>query len=105
MTVVVPHNSSQQAVMLVLENTSDSLLGAGIKNLVVVDQRKSWNGPVMSFSLTGKLGYISVPLSGTLAVDETNVTLECEPPPIAKNVLGEERFRSMMEANLRTVLS
>ena len=64
MTVVVPHHSTQQAVISTLDQASDQLLGGGIRNLVIVDQRKTWNGPVMTFSFTGQLGYISVPLAG-----------------------------------------
>jgi hypothetical protein len=104
MRVVVAHHSTQQAAMGALDGASDGLLGAGIKNILIVDQQKIWDGPVMKFSFTGKLGFISIPLAGTVAVDDTNVTLECELPPLVKNLLGEETFRVMMEDNVRAMV-
>jgi hypothetical protein len=104
MKIVVAHHSTREATMRVLDGATDKLLGGGIKNIQIVDQKRTWDGPVMSFSLTAKLGFISVPLAGTMAVDDINVTLECEVPPLVKNLMGEERFRSMMEENVQGLL-
>ena len=105
MTVIVPHHSTQAVVIRKLDQGADKLLGGGIKNIEIVDQQKTWDGPVMNFSFTGKLGYISVPLAGKITVDDRNVTLECELPPLVKNFLGEEKFRSLMEENVRGIVS
>jgi hypothetical protein len=106
MKIVVAHHSTQQKVMGILDGSSDKLLaGDWVKNVQIVDQKKSWLGPVMTFSFTGQLGYISVPLAGTFTVDETNVTLECELPPLVKNFIGEDKFRAMMEANVRAIVA
>ena len=105
MTVIVPHYSTQAVVIRRLDEGSDKLLGGGIKNVEIVDQQKTWDGSVMSFSFTGKLGYISVPLAGTFSVDEKNVTLDCELPPLVKNFLGEEKFRNLMEENVRGIVA
>jgi hypothetical protein len=104
MKVVVAHHSTEQAVVKTVDQASDKLFSGGIKNIQIVDQKRTWNGPVMSFCLTAKLGFISVPLAGTMAVDETNVTLECEVPPLVKHLMGEERFRAMMEENVQGLL-
>jgi hypothetical protein len=104
MKIVVAHQSTRENAIRVLDRASDKLLGGGIRNVEIVDRRKAWEGPVMTFSFTGKLGYISVPLAGTLAVDDMNVTLESELPPLVKNFLGEERFRTLMEDNIKTLL-
>ena len=104
MTVVVPHRSAQAAAIAAMDQPPEKLLGAELSKIQIEDQLKSWEGPVMTFSFTGKLGYISVPFSGTIAVDDANVTLECELPPLVKNFLGEERFRAMMEENIKALL-
>lgn len=105
MKVVVPHHTTQEKAIASVDGASDKLLGAGIKNLEIVNQKKTWVGPVMSFSLTGKLGFISVPLAGTVAVDDTNVTIECELPPMVKNFLGEDKVRTMIEQNVKGLLT
>jgi hypothetical protein len=33
------------------------------------------------------------------------VTLECELPPLVKNFIGEDKFRAMMEANVRAIVA
>ena len=105
MTVVVPHHATQQAAIGILDGAADKLLaGAGSKSVQIVDQKKSWNGPVMSFSFTGKMGFISVPLSGTVAVDDTNVTVECELPAMVKNFVGEDKARATVEEKITDLL-
>ena len=90
--------------MRLVDGGTDRILGGGIRNLQIVDQQRTWDGAVMSFSLTAKLGFISVPLAGTITVDDTNVTLDCEVPSLVKNVMGEEKFRAMMADNVQALL-
>jgi hypothetical protein len=101
----VPHHSTQQATIEILNDAVDKLLaGAGNKNIQIVDQKKAWAGSVMSFSFAGKAGFISVPVAGTVTVDDANVTVECELPPLAKNFLGEEKVRATVEEKVRELL-
>ena len=105
MKVVVAHHSTEQAVKPVLDQGVDQLLaGAGGKSVQIVDQKKSWAGSVMTFSCTGKVGFISVPLAATVAVDDTNVTVECELPAMVKNFVGEDKVRGIVEENVRKMV-
>ena len=91
--------------MPILDQAADLLLaGAGNKNVQIVDQKKSWTGSVMSFSFTGKVGFISVPMSGAVAVDDTNVTVECELPSMVKNFMGEAKIQTMVEEKIRALV-
>jgi len=105
MTVIVAHHSTQEEAMKKLDQASEKLLATEIKNVQIVDQKKSWAGTVMSFSFTGKMGFISLPLAGTATVDDTNITLDCELPSLLKNVMGEEKVRATVEQNLRALVS
>ena len=71
----------------------------------MTDQKKSWAGPVMDFSLTAKAGFISLPISGTVKVDDTNVTIVCELPPIVKTFVGEGKIQSAVEGRVRGMLA
>jgi hypothetical protein len=105
MKVVVPHHSTQQALIPILDKGADQLLGgAGGRNIQILNQKKTWDGPVMTFSCTGKAGFISVPLSGTVAVDDTNVTVECELPAMVKKFVGEEKIQGMVEQRIRAMV-
>lgn len=105
MTIVVPHHSTPQAAIPLLDQAADRLLaGGGGKNVQLVDQKKSWDGPVMSFSFTGKVGFIAVPVAGTVTVGDSTVTVECELPSLVKNFMGEEKVRAMVDDKVRAIL-
>jgi hypothetical protein len=106
MKVVVPHGSTQQAIVPVMDQALDHLFGAaGSSSIQILDQKKIWDGSVMIFSFTGKLGFIVMPLAGTLAVDTTDVTVEVELPPLLKTFVGEEKVRSIVDENVRRMIS
>ena len=105
MKVIVAHHSTQEETMRKLDQASDKLMAIDIKNVQIADQEKSWAGPVMNFSFTGKMGFISLPLAGTVTVDNTNVTLDCELPSLIKNLMGEDKVRATVEQNIRALVS
>lgn len=105
MRVVVEHNSTQAEVIRKVDSASDQMMNVGIKNVQIVDQKKSWTGPVMDFSFTGKMGFISLPLAGTVAVDDKNITLDCELPSLLKNLMGEEKVRATVEQNIQKMVA
>jgi hypothetical protein len=106
MTVIVPHNSTQQAAIEKLDGAANKLLaGAGNASIKIADQMKSWDGPKMNFSFTAKVGFISVPLAGTVTVDNQNVTLECDLPPMVKNFVGEDKARGVAEEKLKALMA
>ena len=105
MTVVVPHHTTQEAAKATLDGALTQLLaGTGNKNIQIVDPQKSWDDGVMTFSLTGKMGFISVPLAGTITVDDANVTVDCELPAMVKNFIGEEKVRGIVTEKLTELL-
>jgi hypothetical protein len=61
-------------------------------------------GPRMDFSLTARAGFISVPISGVVVVDEVNVTVHCELPALVKQFVGEDKISSSVERKVRGML-
>ena len=70
----------------------------------LVDRKKDWKGPLMDFSLTAQAGFISVPISGNIVVDDINVTVHCELPALVKTFVGEEKIRASVERRVRLML-
>jgi hypothetical protein len=66
----------------------------------IVDPVKKWDESTMMFSLTGRMGFIEVPLSGSVAVDDHHVTILCELPAILKNFVGEEKIQASVEQKI-----
>ena len=50
---------------------------AGLPVRLVVEQR-SWQGSILSFSLTAKMGLLSTPIKGTVEVTDQDITVDAD---------------------------
>lgn len=105
MKAVIAHGKTQQQAIEMVNGFSNHLFDFGSTSVQLVDQKKTWSGPVMAFSFVAKYGFISLPLSGTVTVDETNVTIDCELPPMVKNFIGEDKLRGDIEKHVGKLLA
>lgn len=105
MKVIVPHNTTVEQAILVVDRSADDLFeGARSGSVELADRRKDWNGPLMDFSLTARVGFISLPISGQVIIDEVNVIVHCELPGMVKMFVGEENIRAGVERKVRRML-
>ena len=105
MTVIVPHHTTVDEAISIVDRSADSLFeGVGGGQVELVDRKKDWNGRQMDFSLTAQAGFISVPISGMVVVDEVNVTVYCELPALVKTFVGEDKVRGGIESKMRGLL-
>jgi hypothetical protein len=105
MKVVVPHHTTVEDAIGKVDRSANGLFDdAGGGMVELVERKQSWNGPSMDFSLTARVGFISLPITGTVVVDEINVTLQCELPALAKNFLGEEKIHADLDRRVRAML-
>ena len=102
--VVAHHTTVEKAIAIVDRSANDLFEGVGGGAVQLVERKKDWNGPVMDFSLTARVGFISLPISGTVVVDDVNVTVDCELPALAKNFVGEDKIRGSIERKVRGML-
>lgn len=105
MKVTLPHKKSQIEVMQVVDKSSDSLF-AGVAGpaIEIVDQRKEWVGTTMHFSFTGRMGFISVPLKGTIEVGDKEVVVDCELPSLVQQFIGESKLGANIEKKVQLLL-
>jgi hypothetical protein len=104
MKVIVPHHTTQQKAIDLVDKSAGDLFDIGSKSINMIDQRKVWIGPKMDFGMIAKVGFISLPLNGTVLVDDVNVTIECELPALAKNFIGEDKIRAGIEQKVKGFL-
>jgi hypothetical protein len=106
LTVIIPHQKTKTEVVAKLDKAVDDLLANGVGDSVkIVNPQKSWDDSTMTFSLTGKVGFMSVPLSGTVAVDDVNVTVICELPAMVKSFIGEAKARAGIEKEITKLIA
>ena len=105
MRVDVTHQLGKEAAMPVMDRCLDHLLGGLGSNIEILDKKTSWTGANMRFSFTGKVGYISVPLAGTIDVNDANVIVNMDLPPMVKTFIGEDKIHRIVETNVREMLT
>jgi hypothetical protein len=105
MTVIVPHHTTAEKAIETVDISANSLFEtAASSGVQLIDRKKSWSGRVMDFSLAARVGFISIPLSGTITVDDVNVTVQCELPALVNKFLGEEKIRAGIDKKVRGML-
>jgi hypothetical protein len=103
--VIVPHCTTVEEAIVLVDRSADHLFeGTGGGSVELVERKTNWNGPLMDFSLTARVGFISLPISGMVIVDEVNVTVHCELPALVKTFVGEDKIRAGIERKVRGML-
>jgi hypothetical protein len=103
--VIVPHYTTVEEAIVIVDRSAEDLFdGAGGGSVELVERKKGWKGPLMDFSLTARVGFISLPISGMVVVDEVNVTVNCELPALVKTFVGEDKIRASVERKVRGML-
>ena len=106
MRVTITHKKTKQEVMKIVDDSTEQLFqGMPGSPLKIVDYRKSWDGSLMHFSFTGKMGFLTAPLSGTVLVTEKDVTIECELPALLKSFLPEQKIEEGLKSRVRGLLT
>jgi hypothetical protein len=106
MTVIIPHHKTKQEVIGRIDKATDDLFAHGIgSSIQLVNPKKEWAGSTMTFSLTARMGFITVPLSGDIMVDDVNVTVHCELPSMIKNFFGETKAQTVIEKKFKEIVS
>jgi len=104
MILIVPHHRTRKEAIALIAADDELFEGAAGGSVEIVDQKREWRGSFMEYSFVGRVGFISVPVSGTLEVDDVNVTVTSELPAMVRNFVGEEKVAAAIEKQLRQVL-
>jgi hypothetical protein len=106
MTVIIPHHKTKNEVVGRIDKAAEDAFANGIGGTVnLIDPKKELIDSTMTFSLIGKMGFIKVPLAGTVAVDDANVTVVCELPAMIKNFVGEAKVQSGVASKIDEIVS
>ncbi|HZU25801.1 MAG TPA: polyhydroxyalkanoic acid system family protein [Bryobacteraceae bacterium] len=105
MRVTVSHNTGRQEAMRRVDRGIDQLLnGMAGGPIEIRDQQKSWNGNVMNFALTGKMGFFTAPIKGTITVNDADIVIEADLGMLEK-FIPAEKIKSQVESGARKMLT
>ena len=105
MTVTIPHHKTKEEAIQVIDSHADELFEIpGPTTIQITEPKKTWNGSTMDFIVTAKAGFISLPIGGSVVVDDTNITINIDIPPLVSKFLNEDSLRAGIETKARGIL-
>jgi hypothetical protein len=103
--IIVPHNTTVEDAIAIVDRSADKLFDGATDGAVeLAERKKGWRGPLMEFSLVARVGFIALPISGMVVVDEVYVTVHCELPALVKTFVGEDKIKASVERKVRGML-
>ncbi len=79
MRVTVSHTQSKEEVMRTIDRSFDEVFrNLGAIPVKLVEEKRSWEGSRLSFSMSAKMGFLSSPVKGTIDVTDRDVTVDVD---------------------------
>ncbi len=105
MRITIAHNQGREQMIQTVDRAFDEVFkGVAQIPVTITNQQKSWQGPLMTFSLIAKMGFISNPISGTVAVTDNDVTFDADLGMLAK-LIPAEKIQTVLQTRLRGLLA
>ena len=104
MRITIAHNKGREQMIQMVDRAFDEVFkGVAQVPVTITHQQKSWQGPLMNFSLVAKMGFISNPISGTVTVTDSDVTLDANIGMLGK-LIPAEKIQTALQTRLRGLL-
>ena len=105
MRISIAHSKGQLKMIQIVDRAFDDAFRSAIPGpLTLTGQQKAWQGSVMTFSLIARMGFIKNPISGTVEVTESTVTIDAD-LGLLGNLIPAQEVRSKLETRFRKLLA
>ena len=105
MRVHVSHFRDRQTVASILDQPLKVLFAEAVNGLEIADERRVWTDFTMAFSFIGRVGFISVPVSGEMEVAQEAVIVTVELPPVVRMLVGEDKVRAGLQKEILALIT
>jgi hypothetical protein len=79
MRIAVSHNRTKEEVVAEVDRSIDQLFqDAGSLPVKLAVQQRSWQGSIMTFALTARMGIMSTPIKGTIEVTDHDLIIDAD---------------------------
>jgi hypothetical protein len=79
MRITLSHTKSKEEAARSVDRSLDDLFrGTGIIPVQFVEERRSWHGSTLTFSLYAKIGVARTPIKGTIEVTDRVITIDAD---------------------------
>jgi hypothetical protein len=104
MRITIAHNKSKQEVIDSIDRGFDDVFRMeGLPVKLVLDQ-KNWQGSTMTFALNAKVGFMSSPIKGTIAVTDRDVTIDAD-LGMFERFISEDKAREVLSTRFKGLLN
>jgi hypothetical protein len=104
MRITIGHEKSVPQAIEVADRAVDQVFkGLPVGCVEIVGQQKEWSGPVMTFGLTARLGFVKYPMRGTVEVTDKQWIVDVDLMMFGR--LLPNRAERLIEARWRGLLS
>jgi hypothetical protein len=105
MRITVSHTKSKEAVIPSVDQSFDDLFrGVGSVPIQFVEERRSWQGSTLTFSISAKMGFVSSPIKGTIEVTDTDITIDVD-LGLLERLLPATKTRAAITSRIRGLLT
>jgi hypothetical protein len=79
MRITVSHNKSKDQIIQSVDRSFDDLFkGSPLVPIQVTNEKRQWQGSILIFSFTAKLGLLTAPIKGTVEVTDRDLTIDAD---------------------------
>ncbi len=105
MRITISHIHSKAEMITSVDRSFDEMLRgeAGLPIRLVVKQ-KSWQGSILSFTLTARMGLLSTPIKGTVEVTEQDVIVDAD-LGLLNSILPERAVHEVFGNRIKELLN
>ncbi|MBV8832462.1 MAG: polyhydroxyalkanoic acid system family protein [Acidobacteriaceae bacterium] len=82
----------------------DLFRGISIVPIQFVNERKSWQGSTLTFSISARMGFISTPMSGTIEVTDRDITIDAD-LGLFERLIPSTKARESITSRIRGLLT
>jgi len=105
MRITVSHNKSKQQIVQAIDRSFDDLFkGNPVIPLQMTNEKRQWQGSLLTFSFDAKMGILSAPIKGTIDVTDRDVTIDVDLGLLEK-LLGRGPGRTALESRVKGLLT
>jgi hypothetical protein len=104
MRITVSHTKSKEEVMRSVDRSFDDIFRGISMPIQFVDERRSWQGSTLSFSISAKMGFVSTPIKGTIEVTDTDITIDAD-LGLLERLIPATKARASITSRIRGLLT
>jgi hypothetical protein len=102
--VTVSHNKTKEEVMRTVDRSFEDLFkNVGSLPVRLLNEKHSWQGSTLTFSLTASMGLLSTPINGTVDVTDHDVTVEVD-LGLLERMISRDKAREMIGSRVKGLL-